>query len=229
MSARSVFLVEADANACHSIACLLKAEGISVQTFHSSLEFLGSCHPEMCGCLVLNVELPSMTGLKVRSLAVDAGCDLPFLMIGVPNGISQVTEAMRQGAVDFLPDPIDAASLVTRVRECFDIDEKNRLKRTVLSETQSTIDALTKREREVFELVVGGKLSKQIGKLLGISTSTVEVHRFNITRKFGVSSMAEVLLIMAKYNMLNGFSEFNFAPHISFGAARKAGQIRSTR
>ena len=192
-------LVEDDEEMRSSLQWMLNAEGIKVSSYATPAELLNDFDPEQPGCLVLDLKLPGMSGMALREQLVHRGCYHPFIIITGHGNVTNAVNAMRQGAVHFLQKPFDHDSLLNCVKEAFAKDEQSRKEKAALNELEVLMSSLTRREREVLELVVDGRLTKQIANDLGISSKTVEVHRSNITKKFGVESVAQLVQMVAQY------------------------------
>lgn len=193
MSRPLVFLVEDDLAVRESVVWMLDRQGIQVEAYETPEHFLSEYNPAKRGCLVLDLKLPGMGGLELRQKLVAKGCDLPFIMISGHGEIPDATNAMRMGAIDFIEKPLNRELFIERVWQALDTDAKHHREQEGQRKYQARLDALTRREREVLELVVAGKLTKQIAKQLGVTIKTVEAHRSNITKKMQVDSVVQLV------------------------------------
>lgn len=190
----TVYVVEDDHDMRRSLEWALKSEGLRVATFGSPLEFLDRFDARSAaGCLVLDLRLPGMTGLDVYRQVRARGGALPFVVITAHGDVPHAVAAMRQGALDFIEKPFSRQQLLDRVREALASDAESRQRAHGEEEVRQRLAKLTPREREVLDLVVEGKLTKEIARRLGISPKTVEVHRSNLVKKMDVECVAQLV------------------------------------
>jgi two-component system, LuxR family, response regulator FixJ len=193
MSRPLVFLVEDDLAVRESVVWMLDRQGIQVEAYETPEAFLNNYDSRKRGCLVLDLKLPGIGGVDLRKRLVAQGCDLPFIMMSGHGEIPDATNAMRMGAIDFIEKPLNRELFIDRVWQALDADVKQHREQEGQRRYQARLDALTRREREVLDLVVAGKLTKQIAKQLGVTIKTVEAHRSNITRKMQVDSVVQLV------------------------------------
>lgn len=192
-----VYFVDDDEGIRISMQALLTMEGFRTQLYASGRELLADADHLAYGCMVVDFKMPEMSGLQLVSEIRARGCQMPFLLISGCATISMAVEAMKLGAVNIIEKPFDPPDFLDSVRATL---EESRRMRMATQEAQSETPLdddpralLTPREKEVLELVVAGELTKNIARALGISTKTVEVHRSNITKKFRVDSVAQLV------------------------------------
>jgi FixJ family two-component response regulator len=200
----SVFLVDDDAAICRALSPGLTAEGFTVRCWNSARAFLDEHDPTAPGCLVTDVAMPGVNGLELQKLLATSGCARPIVFITGRGSIPMSVQAMRAGAVNFLPKPVRLAELVAAIREAFDRDARVRQLGAQRAAVESRLTALTTREREVLDLVVAGKMNKQIAAELGAAEKTIKVHRGRVMRKMQVRSVAELVTLTAE---LTGHAE----------------------
>jgi FixJ family two-component response regulator len=198
-----VFVVDDYAPIRRSIARLLHVAGFAVDTFASAEEFLAQYDPDVWGCLVLDVAMPSLNGLELQSLLAKVGSLLPIIFLTGTSHIPQSVRAMKQGASDFLTKPVDDEELLATVRVAIEKHRARRREQAELSELRARLATLTPREREVLDHVVAGKLNKQIAGDLGTVEQTIKVHRAHVMEKMRVQSVAELVRLMERYR-ING-------------------------
>ena len=191
-----VYVVEDDEALRFCLTTALARAEIDIEAFSSPTKFLAAYQPQRPGCLVLDLILPEMSGLDLSQELRNRDCWRPFILVTGRATIPVTVEAMRQGAFDVLEKPFERHRLIASVKGAMHRDQFERHCREVRANVASRVGLLTGREREVMELVVDGRLTKQIAKALGISTKTVEVHRSNITRKMGVDSVPQLVKLM---------------------------------
>ncbi|MFT5392349.1 MAG: two-component system response regulator FixJ [Gammaproteobacteria bacterium] len=190
----TLFVVDDDRPVGDALALLAKASGIPAKTFTSADEFL-SAYNDAPGCLVADVNMPGMSGLELQQVLLDRGYGLPVIILTGFGDVSGAVRAMKAGAVDFVEKPFDADTLIELVRAAIGRDRDNRQVVAERCRASAALQALTPREREVMELVVGGKSNKVIALDLGISERTVEIHRGRVMRKMGVRSLAHLVAL----------------------------------
>lgn len=195
-SSSTVFLVDDDGAVRQAFARLLKARRFQVQTFSSARQFLESGWYERSpACLVLDVRMPGVTGLDLQRELQARQASLPIVFITAHGDIPMGIRAMKDGAVDFLPKPVDEDDLINAVQRALAKAERDAIERFERQDIERRLENLTPREREVMTLVVSGLLNKQIAFELGTVEKTVKVHRARVMEKMEVNSLAELVRI----------------------------------
>jgi FixJ family two-component response regulator len=189
----TVFVVDDDAAVRKAVARLLRSAGIAVAAFASPVEFLAQYDPAAPGCLVLDIAMPDCNGLELQRMLGEKGCILPIIFLTGQGNVSNGVQAMKRGAFDFLSKPVKDKNLLTAVRAALEKDAVARSEQAKLSEIRARLDTLTPREREMLEHVIAGKLNKQIAGEMGITESTVKMHRARVMEKMKVQSVAELV------------------------------------
>jgi len=188
-----VFVVDDDPSIREAIKSLVSLAGLRVETFASAHEFLRNERPDLPGCVVVDVELPGLSGLDLqRELAVH-GVKLPIIFITGYGDIPMSVRAMKAGAMEFLTKPFRDHDLLDAIQQALERDRAARRHSKEIAELLKRFEALTSREREVMSLVVAGWLNKQIGFELKISEITVKIHRGRVMEKTGAQSLAELV------------------------------------
>jgi FixJ family two-component response regulator len=190
-----VFVVDDDPLVRDSIADLLRSAGFTVRTFESAGEFIRSPHPDVPGCLILDVELPGISGLDLQAELAKSGVEMPIVFLTGHGDIPMSVRAMKAGAVEFLTKPCGKQELFDAIEEALLRDGEARKQRSDNFELQQRLETLTPRERQVLALVVAGRLNKQIAGELGTTDLTIKVHRGRVMRKMGADSLADLVRI----------------------------------
>ncbi len=189
----TIFVVDDYAPVRRAVSRLLHAAGFAVAAFGSPQEFLTQYDPRVPGCLVLDLDMPTVNGLELQRILATKGSVLPIIFLSGHGDVPKSVQAMKHGASDFLTKPVNDKDLFAAVRAAIEKDRALRRRQTELSEIRARLATLTPREREVLEHVVTGKLNKQIAGDLGTVEQTVKVHRAHLMQKLKVQSVAELV------------------------------------
>jgi len=203
-----VFVVDDDSSIREAIESLVKLAGLRVETFGTAQEFLRSKRPDLPGCVVLDVELPGLSGLDLQRELAAHGIKLPVIFITGYGDIPMSVRAMKAGAVEFLTKPFRDQDLLDAIQQALERDRVARQHSREIAELRERFDALTSREREVMSLVVAGWLNKQIGFELGISEITVKIHRGRVMNKMGAQSLAELVRMTERLEIPTAKDQF---------------------
>lgn len=189
----TIFLIDDDLSAREGLTGLIESLGLPVKTFASWLEFLSIDARQAEGCLILDVEMPGMTGLELQRRMKSDGIFLPIIFLTGNGDIPMTVEAMKAGAVHFLTKPVREDALMNAIRQALESDRKTRLERAEIRRLRERFDLLAPRECQVMRLVVLGWLNKQIAHELEISERTVKLYRSQIMRKMRAESLADLV------------------------------------
>ena len=193
MIAPTVFIVDDDAGVRKSIGELLISVGLAVETFQSAQSFLDAFDTARPGCLVLDVRMARMSGLALEAKLAEMGADIPIVFISGHGDISMAVNAIKRGAVDFVPKPYQEQQLLDAVNEALRRDALRRAAPLDASGFAQRLQMLSPREHEVLDLALKGHSSKAIARELGISHRTVELHRSHLLEKLEVASITELM------------------------------------
>jgi FixJ family two-component response regulator len=188
-----VFVIDDDASVRSALKDLLESVGLKVILFQSAAEFLESTIPDTSCCMVLDVRMPEMSGLKLQEELVRAEVQVPIVFITGHGDITMAVRAMKAGAVDFLAKPFSTQDLLDAVFAALERDRARRTQEESLSSLRERFSSLSVREKEVLFHVAAGRLNKQIAADLGVSEVMVKVHRANGMRKMHAKSVAEMV------------------------------------
>lgn len=188
-----VFVVDDDAPMRESLKNLTRSVGLRVEAFASAQEFLRAKRSDEPGCLVLDVRMPGLSGLDLQKRMAEAGTDLPIIFLTGHGDIPMSVRAMKAGAVEFLTKPVREQDLLDAIQQALERDRAMRHRRTDTEHLRERFDLLTAKEREVMGKVVTGLLNKQIAGELGMSETTVKIHRHQVMEKMRAGSLAELV------------------------------------
>jgi RNA polymerase sigma factor (sigma-70 family) len=193
MNQPTVFVVDDDSSTRELLAWLMKRNGLRAEVFADARSFLKSYRAEMPGCLVVDLNMPGMSGLDLQQYLKEHGVLLPVLFLSGRADVPKAVRAVREGAIDFIEKPFDYRRVVALVQDCLKRDAETRAMHERKRAHGERLAHLTQREREVLELVVAGRMNREIAEKLDISIKTVEAHRARIMEKLGANSLAELV------------------------------------
>lgn len=189
----TVFIVDDDQAIRHAMELLMRSVGLDYEIFHSGDDFLSKHTNDRAGCLVLDIRMPGLGGLELQEMLNNMGSTLPIIFITGHGDVPMAVEAMQKGAVDFIQKPFRDQELLDRIGEALKTDQELRSVREEKADVLTKIEKLTKRERQVLDLVVTGKPNKVIAYELGVSQRTVEIHRARVMEKMLAKSLADLV------------------------------------
>jgi FixJ family two-component response regulator len=195
MGSRSetVFIVDDDPDVCKAVGRLVRGEGYEVREFNSAHDFLVAHEPEPPGCVLLDVTMPDVDGLQLQQRLTASGCHRPIIFLTGNADIHNTVRAMKAGAVNFLTKPVDRDELMAALAEALAIDAAGRAEWETRNTIAGRLATLTPRERQVLEMVVAGRLNKQIAAELGTVEKTIKVHRARVMQKLHASSLIQLI------------------------------------
>jgi RNA polymerase sigma factor (sigma-70 family) len=198
MTESIVYIVDDDDAMRDSLKWLLESRGLKVELYPSGDAFLRDFSRDLCGCLVLDVRMPGMSGLELQHELRRRGMVMPIIFLTGHGDVPMASRAFRSGALDFIEKPFRDDALLERIDDALERDAAERMAREVASRERKCYERLTPREREVFALVVAGNSNKEIARLLGISHRTIDVHRARVMEKLGAHTLPDLVIKAAK-------------------------------
>jgi FixJ family two-component response regulator len=193
-----VFVVDDDVSVREALASLIRSADFSVQSFASAQEFLAFPRPDVPGCLVLDVELPEVTGLDLQEELAKSDVQIPIIFLTGHGDIPMSVRAIKAGALEFLTKPFDDQDLLQAIYQAVKRDRVTRRERAKIAELYDRYHSLTPREQEVMKWVVSGLLNKQIAAELGVSEIMIKVHRAQVMQKMQAESLADLVRMSEK-------------------------------
>ena len=194
----TIFVIDDDPSVRKSLSRLLRSVGLSVETFSSAEEFLTREHFDGIGCILLDVQMPRLSGMDLQAKLSQAKTSMPIVFITGHGDIPMSVQAMRKGAVHFLPKPLDDNDLLRAIGEAIQKDRKAKAERAEVQDIRRRLSQLTPREYEILRYVITGMLNKQIAYQLNIAEKTVKIHRGRVMGKLHVDSVAELVRLVEK-------------------------------
>lgn len=194
--AGTVFVVDDNAAVRKSLASLMRSAGLAVETFASGEEFLAAYDPDRPGCLVLDLRLKQASGLDLQDDLRRRQALLPIIVLTGYGTVASSVRALKGGAVDFLQKPAPPTVLLERIRAALESDRLARAAIAQHADVLERLEQLTPREREVTELLLSGKTSKEVAVAMSVSVRTVEGHRRMVFSKMNVSSAAQLVRVV---------------------------------
>jgi FixJ family two-component response regulator len=198
----TVLVIDDDVDLRNSLARLLRSVDLNAKLFASVSDFLKSEPPVGPSCLVLDVRLPGQSGLEFQRELAAAGRELPIIFITGHGDIPMSVQAMKGGAIEFLTKPVRDQELLDAIQLGLTRDGARRENESALADLRRRFGTLSPREREIMIQVARGRLSKQIAGDIGISETTVKVHRSHAMRKMNARSLPEFGRMAAKLNLV---------------------------
>jgi len=188
-----IAIVDDDLSVRRGLQRLVRSAGWKAEAFASAQEFLARSRAESPNCVLLDLQLPGLSGLDLQKRMAEVGLEIPIVFLTGHGNIPASVQAMKAGAVQFLTKPVDEQELLHAIEEAVERDQRARKQHIEMSELRGRYESLTAREQEVMQQVISGMLNKQIAVELNITEDTVKFHRGHIMRKMRADSLADLV------------------------------------
>ena len=204
-----VHVIDDDASFRTAVERRLKLAGYDVETYSSAQQLLDRLPAaEKPGCILLDVQMPGLSGLDLQSRLIERGSILPIVFVTGHADTPATVRAIKAGAEDFLTKPTSSALLIDAIERAMARYEAAHDQRSELNSLRGLAATLTPRERQVFNLIVRGKINKQIAHELGTTERTVKAHRHQVMEKMQVDSLAQLVSNAERLGMLDPKRDF---------------------
>jgi FixJ family two-component response regulator len=187
-----VFVIDDDDSLRDALNRLFRLVGLRAECFATATDFLRTKLPDVPSCLVLDIRLPGISGLDVQTELTRANAKLPIIFMTGHGDIPMAVEAMKAGALEFLPKPFRDQDMLDAVQLALEQDRTRRHAEQANAQLRTNLESLSSREQEVMALVTAGLMNKQIAAQLGVAEVTVKFHRGSLMRKMNAHSVAEL-------------------------------------
>ena len=197
-STEVVCVIDDDQSVRKSLKRLLDAAHYKTEVFESASEFLSRSAYQGPSCVIVDVKMPGLSGIDFQKALIEASREEQLVFITGHGDISMCADAMKAGAVDFLPKPFDRKELLESVERALNRSAEQRRQASEKNSARALLEKLTPREHEVMRLVATGMLNKQVGGELGMAEKTVKTHRAHMMQKLRITSVAELMVILQR-------------------------------
>ena len=188
-----IAIVDDDPSVREGLQSLIRSAGWRAEAFCSAQEFLARPGAEAPSCLILDLQLPGLSGLDLQKRMAEVALDIPIVFLTGHGDIPASVKAMKAGAIEFLTKPVEEGDLLRAIQEAIERDRRTRQQHADIHDLQSRYETLTAREREVMLQVISGLLNKQAAAELNITEFTVKIHRGQVMRKMRADSLAHLV------------------------------------
>lgn len=194
----TVYVIDDDEAVLDSLDLFLQAAGLQTSTYTDPRDFLSAHHRDMCGCLILDIRLPAISGLGLQEELIAIGSTLPIIFITGHGDVPTAVQAMKAGAFEFIEKPFSQQFLLECILRALELDGRRRLAMGHQQRIRQRLETLTPRETEVLDHIVNGKASKVIASEMCLSQRTVEIYRANIMQKMQSKSVAQLVKMFSE-------------------------------
>lgn len=195
---QTVYIIDDDADVRDSLTWLLDSVQLTSRTFATAQDFLDQYPEGSSGCIVMDVRMPGLSGISAQKVLLESGIHLPVIMISAHGNVDMAVTAMTQGALTFLEKPFDDQVLLDHIQSALNKDKLAKEADRKLESLRARFNTLTRREKQVFELVTAGHANHEIADRLAISRKTVEGHRAHMMKKLAANSLPNLMQIAIK-------------------------------
>lgn len=196
-----VYVIDDNKVVAMAISDTLQRLGYSTEVYNDPLVFLRESMPVSPAVILLDMRLPSMSGVELQKRLLELGRKTPIIFISGEWQSSEIVMGMKQGALDFLFKPFNLDELLTVIQKALSKDLQNSLATSRQLSMRERYNSLTPREKEVCALLVAGLLSKQVAAQLGITNATIKVHKSRVLEKMQTTSLQQLALAMQQLNL----------------------------
>ena len=193
-----VFVIDDDQSVRKSLKRLLDAAHYKTEVFQSASEFLSRSAYPGPSCVIVDVKMPGLNGIEFQEALIEHGREEQLIFITAHGDIPMCAQAMKAGAVDFLPKPFKPDQLLKSVESALTRSSEQLLRASERNHARALLQRLTPREYEVMQLVAAGLLNKQVGGELEMAEKTVKTHRAHMMQKLKITSVAELMVVLQK-------------------------------
>jgi FixJ family two-component response regulator len=187
-----VFILDDDQSVRNALNRLFRLMGLHPESFATATDFLNTKLPDVPSCLVLDIRLPGISGLDVQAELLKADAKIPIIFMTGHGDIPMAVEAMKAGAIEFLPKPFRDQDILDAVQLALERDRTRRQAEGADAQLRASLERLSRREWEVMALITAGLMNKEIATKLGLAEVTVKFHRGNLMRKMNARSVVEL-------------------------------------
>lgn len=198
----TAFVVDDDHSVRGSMQELMESVPLPVRTFASAQEFLEAYQPDWQGCVLLDVRMPGMSGLRLQDELKHRGGDLPIIFVTGHGDIPMAVETMHKGAFDFLEKPIRGQVVIEKVLRAFEQSRQRQQTRARMAYIEARLALLTRRETDILARIMSDQRTKEISRECGVSRKTVDAHLTSIRQKLGVETTAQMIRLLCEHNRL---------------------------
>ncbi len=191
----TIFIIDDDPAVRDALSMMIEQEGFQVKAFDGGAAFLADYQQEVLGCAIIDIRMPTMSGLSLQKEMINRNILLPIIFLTGHGDIPTSVNAIKSGAIDFLTKPVTREKLFASIHPAIIESEKKLSQAACVKEAKSLVDSLTEREREVMVLAINGFPNKEIARRLAISHRTVEIHKSKIMHKTGAINLLDLASI----------------------------------
>jgi FixJ family two-component response regulator len=194
-----IYIIDDDEAVLDSLGIFLQAAGLKTRSWSNPRNFLDDYRHDWCGCLVLDIRMPAISGLGLQEELLAIGSTLPIIFITGHGDVPTAVQAMKAGAFEFIQKPFAHQTLLDHIRRALELDIQKREAMAEQHEIKERLKTLTPRETEVLDYVINGKATKVIAIEMSLSQRTVEIYRANVMQKMQSKSVAQLVRMLSEF------------------------------